>query len=157
MSAFIVNKAHINAMLQGAISVAQYSPNFTWYVGNDKRELTAFNTDEIGQMLSDENIKSVGYRYEDSELTNLPGRIDVEYLIPFQHHPMGKIPTAVELIKITHCYMYQSCEHEGWEGSNAKAFCKALIRKGVSLCGKRSTNQSAPTGESMRSQETSRA
>lgn len=131
MSAFIVNKSHINAMLQGAISVTQYAPNFTWYVGNDKRELTAFNADEIGQMLLEENVKSVGYRYEDSELTNLPGRIDAEYLIPFQHHPMGKIPTPVELIKLTHCYIYQSGEHEDWEGGNAKAFCEALIANAI--------------------------
>jgi hypothetical protein len=125
MSAFVVNKSHINAMLQGAFSV-RYQP-FSWYHDGKHHQLTNDNADEIGQMLLDECIKSVSYRYADDKVTDLPGPTNGSYLVPFQHHPMGKIPTPVELIKITHCYMYQSCEHDEWKENSAKAFCDALI------------------------------
>ena len=105
--------------------VAEALKNGEWH------ELIHGNTDETGQMLLDENIKSVSYRYEDSPMTDLPGRMDGEYLLPFQFHPMGKVPKPIELIKITKCYKYQSCEHDEWEASEAKAFCDALIAHAI--------------------------
>ena len=124
MSAFIVDKSHINAMLQGSISVtSRHGGSLKWHNG----ELTHLNADKVGQMLLDENIESVQYRYPDGKLTELPGRTDCEYILPFQHHPMGKVPKPMELIKITRCYEYQACEHPGWEDSEAKSFCGALI------------------------------
>lgn len=128
MSAFIVDKSHINAMLQGAISVnMRYRSTHKWYHNGEWHELTHDNASDIGQMLLEENIKSVSARYPESPLTDLPGRIDCEYVIPFEWHVMGRIPKPIELIKITNCYAYQSCEHDDWKTSEAKAFCDALI------------------------------
>ncbi|KKN76504.1 hypothetical protein LCGC14_0370130 [marine sediment metagenome] len=120
MSAYIVNKGHINAMLNSRIQ-SRYGAR--WYHG-EWHELTPINADAVGQMLLDENIKSVMSRYEDRTITDLPG--SAEYLIPFKHR-FTEVPSAIEAIKLTHCYEYQSCEHEEWEASEAKAFCSALI------------------------------
>jgi len=128
MSAFIVDKSHINAMIQGAMSVsARYHSTHRWYYDGEWRELTPENANQVGQMLLDENIKSVSTRYPDSPLTDLPGGADSEYIIPFEWHIMGRIPKPIELIKITNCYAYQTCEHDEWEGSGAKVFCDSLI------------------------------
>lgn len=132
MSAFIVNKSHINAMLQGAFATgAKHNWRFGWNHNGERHELTPFNADEIGQMLLDENTKSVSYRYEDSPMTDLPGPAGGEYLLPFEFHPLGKVPKPIEVLSITNCYEYQSCEHEEWEASDAKAFCDTLIAHAV--------------------------
>jgi len=129
MSAFIVNKSHINAMLQGALASARKRNNwrFGWYHNKERHELTLENASEVGQMLLDENIKSVSYRYGDSPLTDLPGRADGEYLLPFEFNLMGKTPKPIEILSITNCYSYQACEHDKWEQSEAKSFCDTLL------------------------------
>jgi len=135
MSAFVVSKSHINAIIQAGLNV-QYKP-FTWYHKNEDGELehyqlTSSNADEIGQMLLDECVHSVQYRYEGDTIANLPGPSNAEWLIPFEWKPFVKMPTPVETIKNIHCYAYQSCEHPEWEASNAKDFCDALEHSIVS-------------------------
>jgi len=126
MSAFVVDKAHINAMIDAGLSV-QYRP-MRWYFEGEEgsSSLTEVNASEMGQMLLEECIKSVGYRYRGSEVTDLPGRSDAEYMIPFQYKRFANPPTLVEILKIISCYEYQSCEHPGWKSSEAYAFCQVL-------------------------------
>lgn len=128
MSAFVVNKSHINAIIQAGLNV-RYKP-FTWYHKQDgelkQYKLTSSTADEVGQMLIDECVHSVRYRYEDSELSDLPGPINAEYLMPFVWKPFVRMPTPIEAIKAIHCLEYQSCEHPEWNTSNAHDFCQAL-------------------------------
>lgn len=125
MSAFIVGKEHINAILLAGLSV-RCKP-FTWYYNEEKRQLTSDNADEIGQMLLDENAASVAHRYPNDSLSQLPGKINSEWLLPFTYHPIvNKMPTTIEAIKLIICLAYQSCEHPDWKTSKAKAFCQAL-------------------------------
>lgn len=121
MSAFIVNKSHINAMLLSVMF-----KRFSWY-HNGHKELNELNVNQVGQMLLDENVESVCHRYDDSEITDLPGRTNAEWLIPFEFHYTHRVPKPLESIKIARCYVYQSCEHPEWEASEAKAFCDTLI------------------------------
>ena len=121
MSAFVVPKSHINAMLLSVMD-----KRFTWYHDGHK-ELNELTANRVGQMLLDENVKSVCCRYNDSEITDLPGRINAEWLIPFEFHYVHRVPKPLEAISIVRCYAYQSCEHPEWEASEAKAFCDALI------------------------------
>jgi len=125
MSAFVVGKEHINAMVTAGLRV-NYRP-LSWYHNTRSHQLTDETADAVGQMLLDENVRSVGYRYEGDSITDLPGKINAEWLIPFKYQPTIDCPTGIETIKITRCYEYQSCEHQEWEQSEAKAFCKALI------------------------------
>ena len=129
MSAFIVNKSHINAIIAAGLNV-QHKP-FTWYhKGEDgelkHHQLTSTNANEIGQMLLDECVNSVHYRYQDDTIVSLPGRTNAQWLIPFECKPFVKIPTKIVALSIINCYEYQSCEHPEWKDSLAKSFCQAL-------------------------------
>lgn len=142
MSAWVVEKAHVNLMVDAALAT-RYKP-FTWYTQDGEcHQLTDENRDEVGQMLMDECVKSVCYRYDDSEITDLPGRADAEYLIPFKYKMFATPPPPVVILKQVRCYMYQSCEHNEWETSSAKAFCDSLIS---SLIGRLPGYEEAPWG-----------
>lgn len=131
MSAFVVGKEHINAVITGGLSV-QHKP-MHYYHNGQAHQLDDLTADRVGQMLLDENVKSVMYRYEDSPITDLPGKVNAEWLIPFEYHPMaGDSMTALWVISITRCLMYQSCEHPEWEESEAKRFCETLIYMKIS-------------------------
>lgn len=124
MSAYIVEKEHINAMLMAALSVRQPT---TWRHNEQRYELTQDILDKVGQMLLDENVASVQHRYPSDTILQLPGKINAEWLLPFRYSPItSRVPTKVEAIKLVHCYKYQSCEHPGWKTSEAKAFCESL-------------------------------
>jgi hypothetical protein len=74
---------------------------------------------EVGQMLWAENGKSINARYLDDDEhklvygTHVPARCDMD---------------QIQIIKACHCYEYQSCEHGGWEKSEAKVFIDAIIQ-----------------------------
>jgi hypothetical protein len=131
MSAFIVSKEHINAILMSS-TLIQFQP-LTWYHDDVYHSFTLDMADEIGQMLLDENVASVRYRYQDSPLTELPGKTNNEWLFPFRYSPFAhRVPTPVEAIKLIRCYNYQSCEHPQWNSSPAKSFCQALLASLIS-------------------------
>ena len=129
MSAWVVSKAHINAMVDAGLNV-HYKPMHWYPKGKDgSSSLTLETASEVGQMLLDECVKSVSYRYDDSEVTGLPGRSDAAYLIPFEYKRLFDPPTPVEVLKMIDCYGYQSCEHPEWEDSEAHCFCQALRKQ----------------------------
>jgi hypothetical protein len=121
MSAYIVGKPHIDAMVRLAVR-----HQVRWYDGKQFHDARV-EMDSLGQKLVDQNVKSVEYRYQDSELTKLPGPTNSSWLIPYNYNPFGgRIPTPLEGLKIVSCYEYQSCEDPGWEASEARSFCQAL-------------------------------
>lgn len=139
MSAFVVDKPHIDAMIRRALAMPQGHGPLSWYAKDPRklhheelqkeyRQLTHDNADAVGQMLVDECVKSVSYRYQDDKVTNLPGPCDAYWLIPYKYeHPFRhRTPTPVEALKLINCYEYQSCEHPEWEDSEAYLFCESL-------------------------------
>jgi hypothetical protein len=72
----------------------------------------------MGRRLWLENLASVAYRY------NMPARHADEYaayLLDVSGYEFAEFKAKPEAIaKIARCYRYQSCEHDGWEASNAK-------------------------------------
>ena len=114
MSAFIVDTSHIDAMIRVALNVSQREFHFA-SVG-PYGVLTHETADDIGQMLMNENTASVNFRYSEDDLAE-----------PYTYAPFGKMPTAIEGVKLVQCYEYQSCEHADWETSKAKRFCEVLI------------------------------
>lgn len=124
MSAFVVNKSHINALLHAGMAV-RYRP-LTWRHNGESHTLTDESATVVGQMLLDECVRSVCYRYEGDSMANLPGRTNAEWLIPFEYRFTHRRPTPIEALSLISCYEYQSCEHDEWETSEAKAFCDAL-------------------------------
>lgn len=125
MSAFIVHKAHISAMLRAALA---HRRDFSWYHNNTCQRLAGSDLDKVGQMLLDQCVASVRYRYpNEKDPDDLPGMINREWQAPFSFHPLGRVPTALEALKLIRCYDYQSCENPEWATSEAKTFCDTLF------------------------------
>jgi hypothetical protein len=127
MSAFVVGKEHINKILTAAL-ISRYG-EMSYYYNDSRHKVNDETIDTIGQMLLDENVKSVMYRYSDSQLTDLPGKTNAEYLIPFKYEVELSSLSGIQIIKLIQCLEYQSCEHPEWKTSEAYAFLEALIRR----------------------------
>ena len=123
MSAWIVSKQHIDALVTAGLPApGETIAAVTWGDGNGaeaRKSLRKENADEIGRMLWQENHQSINYRYKDG------GPVDPLYAFQAESH----VPLTV--LKLLDCYEYQSCEHPGWSGSEARAFCGALRNKVV--------------------------
>ena len=124
MSAFVVGKEHINKILTAALS-SRYGAMY-YYYNEVSHKVNDETINAIGQMLLDENVKSVMYRYKDSQLTDLPGKTNAEWLIPFKYEVELSALSGIQIIKLIRCLEYQSCEHPEWKTSEAKIFLDAL-------------------------------
>lgn len=125
MSAFIVGREHIWAIVESwAGVVATY--------GRSRPDWDVLA--ETGQMLWDECKRSVKYRYSERDDGLLPGPIGCDFKYGTHEIDMDKPNyTVPQILKACHCLEYQSCEHPGWEDSNAKKFldelCSSLSRR----------------------------
>jgi hypothetical protein len=131
MSAYIVDLNHVAYLVQAgtscALGMARVNLSWTWNIDrkadtNDHAKLSPGDlaqAQRVGQMLWDENVKSVRHRYG-----NLLGPCDC-YVYP-NHVPMFDDFDPVQVIKACNCYAYQACEHDGWPESEAKAYTDAL-------------------------------
>lgn len=127
MSAFVVGKEHINAMIQAGRRTSEHPYTLRWRHEGHCYELTEVTEARTGRMLIDECVRSVRYRYPVENDDNLPGPIGSYWLDEYKAPGyFGRQPTAVEALKLISCYEYQSCEHPDWEASEAFAFCAAL-------------------------------
>ena len=115
MSAFTVTNTHINALVRYAsrhkITVAYGNPTMRLNVSAHEQE--------VAQLLLNENIKSVNYRYSETET----GYIEYDRGAP--------ILTAIQAIKAAQCLRYQSCEHPEYEGSIAELLVEAIISDAI--------------------------
>lgn len=102
MSAFICNNSHITVL---AVYAAR------------NRLLGWTDANRIGEMLHAENVRSVNYRY--GEATQ-PDFALCEWAA-FQ------VFSRVQVVKAARCLEYQSCEHPGWEESDAFKLVRAII------------------------------
>lgn len=110
MSCFIVNPNHISALVRWACR-----DRVNVFYGNPSRRLDiAGNEQEICDILLAENIASFNYRYQEA----------VEESMVYDAFATSLRP--IDVIKACHCLAYQSCEHDGWETSTAKAIVTAI-------------------------------
>jgi hypothetical protein len=103
-----------------------------WFVSKDDIDLivswikpsSVEEGTRLGKMLWRENVKSLRARYAgpNYEAEHREQDAEVEAYVFRQLHGVRPIPLA----KIIDCYDYQSCEHEGWETSEARALCVAI-------------------------------
>lgn len=117
MSAYIVSKEHLDALMYLMVK-------HLWH-GSPR------GADEVGQMLMDQNVRSVQARYTNDTPETLPGPTvrywQEPYKYPYKETAPKRIPTEVEGLKIVTCYEYQSCEDDGWEKSEAHRECARLV------------------------------
>ena len=125
MSVFVQPTDHIDLLVTALVQyeVQPFVPNPT--DENHWRRILLDDKDEVGRSLLRENITSVLCREQDGDGG---GQVDYTALVEsyrFAPTPNPQ-PTVVALIKACDGYASQSCEHEGWETSNAKALVDGL-------------------------------
>ena len=115
MSAFIVSDSHINALVRYA---SRHKVGVSY--GATVMRLNAFGNEQaVAQILFEENVKSVNYRYSESETTQI------------EYDQGAPILTAIQAIKAAQCLRYQSCEHPAFEDSLASKFIEAIIADAI--------------------------
>lgn len=118
MSAYIVEKITIDAIVH-FFSRTQYN----LYVGNTLRfDPNKFNDlQRIGQILTDENYRSVNYRY------------DTETLAPIYLYHRTQAFAPVVILKLLACYDYQACETPDYERSIACKIANEIRKNAVTF------------------------
>jgi hypothetical protein len=119
VSAWIVSKTHIDALVQAGIEREMVRPD---------------EADEFGRMLWGENLASIHYRYPDTvENGNYPGPNDFRDsdVDTYTYEPLdGEAGISLRAEAVVNaaagCYDYQSCEHPGYENSKARQFVTML-------------------------------
>lgn len=115
MSVFLVNNNHISAIVKWAVNSRHFSYQYGVPLSTRFTEPSRLVT-----LLSNENLLSFNYRYRDKQ------KLGEVYFDRF-----ATSLTPVEVIKACQCLMYQSCEHEGWETSEAKVFLEYVIQDAI--------------------------
>ena len=127
MSAQIISGRDVAYLLETARAAGRresYGDHFRWYYEGQWRELKAEDCDRVGQLLWDENLASVSYRYpKDFAVEIAAARDEGGYVY---RHP-------VQALVSLDYYEYQSCEHPGWKSSEAHAFVAYLKDKVIRL------------------------
>lgn len=120
MSAFVVSKETIDVLVNAA-QAGVSDRGLRWHNGTRHLDRSGGGTEtpgEVGAMLWAENVASVNHRYREEDWEPV-----------YEFRPLLCSFTPAEVFKAIDCYEYQSCEHEGWETSEAASFCDALRRK----------------------------
>ena len=129
MSAYIVDKEHIDAMLHAGLMYGKQYPVRFPIAGDwdNTLELNVETVHKIGKMLWMENARSVSSRYPNDKPGTWPGPagLTLDDVLSY-HYQATRAITPIEGLKLIHYYRYQTCEHEGFETSDAAAFCKEL-------------------------------
>lgn len=130
MSAYMVDRHHIRYLIEAAKSEVICSHgDFRWRHNGQSHRIT----DEVAlaNMLWGENRKSIEYRYPDTidHPEDSPGEIGETFVFIEDNFPDMRWLKfdPVQVMASCDCYSYQSCEHPGWEESEAKAFIDSLI------------------------------
>ena len=139
MSAFIVGKDHIDLLVSAATDyeVRWFTDDRPRTAGKSYADIVRnardIDPNDIGAMLVRENVASVSDRYPDDKPGELPGPVDAYYTRPFRFQRVFDLPSTATILHAIAGYEYQSCEHDGWEVSEARFFCEALRSRLVML------------------------
>jgi hypothetical protein len=134
---YVVALQHVQALVHTALAGVEGttgSPEVRWYtlpyaelygvpdLAPFRRSATHDYTDQVGQMLIDENVISFYARHPNAGPEDLP----LWSRLPYHHKPLPYSLTAVEVLKAIHGYRYQASIHAGFWESEAACFCDAL-------------------------------
>lgn len=135
MSAYIVNLEHIAYLVQAgtarSLGMDRATLSWAWNIDreagtHDRETLPPGDLEQhqrLGQMLWDENAKSVAFRYPGDRSPPGPIGCDCQYSDDVPRFPRFD---PVQVLKACDCYEYQSCEHREWATSEANAYIDAL-------------------------------
>ncbi len=125
MSAYIQDSKHIAALVR----VATKGPTDARYRWEPQWQLREQTPAQVAQMLLDENVKSVSYRYDEPADSDLPGRIDREWTKTLDWDRLiadARDLTIAEAFGAIDGYDYQACEHPDYRTSPAYYFVNDL-------------------------------
>ena len=107
MSAWLVSERHINVLVKAR------------RLGDERfdRLQEDMTDDDLGRMLWRENMLSLQARYGD--------KVKQKQLKAYRYTDPGEF-THAAIFKAIACYEYQTCEHDGWQSSEAKRYCRDL-------------------------------
>ena len=129
MSAYVVDRNHIRYLVACAEYLDRRPHNpFSWFHDGERHDLGKCS--EAGQMLWDENRKSVSHRYGTPIDGDLPGPVHETFVYSHIPTPIEWHPDVAQAFLSISCYTYQACETPEWEASDAYAFMEAL-REGL--------------------------
>ncbi len=136
MSAFVVAREHIAYLVNAALRRTCTGSGFHYHwdgVSHSCQPQNREDAERLAQVLWAENVASVAHRYHGDKLSELPGMVpDAEAGFEYGRHEWThEQPSWVQVLKACDCYTYQSCEHPGWEGSEAHAIIEALRSKAI--------------------------
>jgi len=115
MSAFIVSDNHINVLVNFCAR-----KNILFHF-DDETINSNDRPDEIGQILLDENYKSVNNRYNENAISH-----------KFKYNFYQKKDRApIEIIKACRCLNYQSCESKNYYSSKAYEIINKIIYEAI--------------------------
>ena len=138
MSAYVVDREHVSYLVEAANSHkigCRDGYNFSWYCKQSGNRISLNgNRVEAGQMLWNQNVKSVKYRYPDCKDNDLPGPIGEDFIYKPSDSTKWWMHNfdPIQVLKSCACYGYQSCEYPEWEESEAFAFIKSLKDHAIS-------------------------
>lgn len=88
-------------------------------------DYTDESMNKLGAMLEAENARSYRCCYGGDTPTDAA----LALADPYVFRAPKKQHSAIALLKIIHCYEYQSCESDDWAFTEARAFCRTLERE----------------------------
>ena len=120
MSAYVVSDEHIDVLIYYAIA-----KQASYYFHPRRVEITRENANEIGQILLDENHRSVNYRYNETDKAPEYKYKPAPGSLPANHQP-------VQILKAISCLDYQCCETDDWATTHAHAVLEGIKDKAIS-------------------------
>jgi len=117
MSAYICSDRLITGILRAARPL--FPGDKGSYYWNGSRHDISHREQEVGQILIDENYRSVNDRYDDESEPHTFQYMSDAWL--------GQEMTPVQMLKLCLSYRYQACETEDWKKTEAHAIVHALM------------------------------
>jgi len=119
MSAYIVNREVIDVLMAlafyGPTDCRAAAPDAVWSV----RCYLETDRDVTGQLLIDEDVRSVRHRYPDRG-EDLPGPLDHYWAAgPYTYSRPARRPTVVEGLRLCDGFAYQACKCSGHRDTKA--------------------------------------
>lgn len=120
MSAFLVSKAHIDAIVTVWISFG--------YDGGNRLDRKAA-ADKVGAMLWSANLANTNALYP-RDVDPVLDSIVTGYRFEAVPLPAPAL-VPVRLLKLLACYAYQCCDRDAWTGSEAERFVESLRSEAI--------------------------
>lgn len=136
MSAYLVDQGVVDGLVKTALAYGG-GVGFAYPFAGQTQYLKAANANRLVTLMLCENYQSVSDRYRGEPLEDLPGPAENEFFAQALAGTYQMVDLLsrdldpIDVIAGVDCYDYQSCEHDAWETSEAKAFCDALRQEAL--------------------------